>query len=162
MSIREYPKHQFSIEIENDETISLLRFAPSFSGYLKHIRVKMLAKNYSSLNGRARLVVMSDDESVVIGQSEFINYKDITKPEDTNKYWHTFVRFDFPELALTKDVKYKLGIFQEDYELSKTSSMSYCLDYNYPVNQTSLVNNPFTNPRLSAEIYMLKDYYEFE
>lgn len=161
MSILAYPQHQFVIEISNDEITNIMNFQLSLSGYLRHICVKMIRRNYSSSNGRARLLVLQDASHGVVSQSDWVNYSEIEKADNPEDFYHTKIRFDFPDTGLTTGVNYLLAIYQEDYEGSLAEYIGYCLDYNFPVNETSLPNHPFDNSRLAAEIFLMRDYYDF-
>lgn len=162
MSILAYPKHNFVIEFTNGQATPINDFTVSSSGYLKHICLKMINRNYTSQNGRACLLVLANESGELVSQSEFINYADIGRAENSEDYWHTKVRFDFPETGLTVGGYYLLAVYQESYEGTLDSFIGYCLDYNFQINQSSLANHPFHNARLAAEIYLLKDYYDFD
>lgn len=162
MSIEVYPKHQYAIEISSGELTPISTFIPSFDGYIKHMRVKMLNRNFPCTYERAKLVIMANASMGFVCESDWVNYADIGRAESAEDYWHSFVRFDFAESALSSGSAYLIGIYQENYNRSFDGSfVGYCLDYNYPINQTSDTNHPFTSPRLAAEIYLLKDYYDF-
>jgi hypothetical protein len=170
MSIKTYPAHQFVVEFDTDYYESpLFYITPSFSGYLKHIRLKMMKRNAVNSNGRAIIVIWSIGDNAdfsynkcFICMSSEVKYNDIGNAINENDYYHTFVRFDFDEETLVAGKKYGINIYSYDYVLPENGFVGYCLDYNFPVNQTSKPNSPFTNARLAAEIYMMKDYYDFE
>jgi hypothetical protein len=161
MSIREYPKHQFTVEITNDESTYMMDYAPSFSGYLTAMRVKIIRKNYPSGNGRAKIIIRPNNSSVTISESSWINYSDIEAAE-TDKYWHSWIRFDFDYVPVISGLNYEISIYQESADDMTSGYLAYCLDYNYPVNTPASANNPFSNVRLAAEMYIKKDYYEFD
>lgn len=161
MTVLAYPKHQFVIEVTDDEVTPIMNFQLSLSGYLKHITVKMINRNYTSLNGRACLLVLANVSGGLVSQSQWVNYSDIAMADSADDYWHTKVRFDFPETGVSEGAYYLLAIYQENYDGLTNEFIGYCLDYNYPVNETSLPNHPFDNARLAAEIFLLRDYYDF-
>ena len=161
MSILQYPKHQFIFKLNNNELTDVMKFTPSESGYLKHIRLKVIVKDYDSILGRSKLIVRAISTGSILDESNWVDYSSVSKAT-TGKLWHSFIRFDFNELALKDGVQYQLSLYQENAEEISGGYFGYCLDYNFLVNQTSIPNHVRPNARLSAEIYLLRDYYEFE
>lgn len=165
MSIKQYPKHQFIVEVDGQS--NLLHFIPSFSGYVKNIRVKMIKRNYPDCAGSAVINILANareeaGNEKIVATSSIVYYNDIANAPNAADYYHAFVRFDFGENLLLSGKEYTLSIVQSDYIPLEDSFVGYCLDYDYPVNQTSGSNSALNNMRLAAEIYLLRDYYEFD
>lgn len=160
MSIKQYPKHQFTVEITNDESTYMMDYAPSFTGYLVNMRVKIIRKNYASGNGRAKIIIKANNSNVTISESAWVNYADI-EAAGVDEYWHSWVRFDFNNVPVVSGLNYEISIYQESADDMASGFLAYCLDYNFPVNTPASANNPFSNVRLAAEMFITKDYYEF-
>jgi len=159
MSIKGYNKFQYTIEVTNDELTTVMQYTPSFSGYLKHMRVKMIKRNYSG-TGRAKICIVSN--GLVVGQSDWVNYADIESAPIADDYWFSYVRFDFPETALLENSVYTIALYQESYTSQEDAFTAYTLDYRFPINESSIPNDVPANVVLAAEIYLLRDYYDFD
>jgi hypothetical protein len=158
MSIRQYPKHQFVVDLVNDTETDILRVFPSFKGYLCNARLKIVKKNYIG-GGRAKIILRHVGSDVVISESNWVNYDDIGIDLD---FYHSLVRFDFDDIAIRNGIEYQLSIFQESAgAMDDNSFFGYSLDYNFPVNQHSGDDNPLNNLRFACELFMKKEYYEF-
>ncbi len=160
MSIKAYPKHNFSVEINNDEPTCMLRFTPTVTGYLDSVRVKVINKNWDG-SGKCKLRLRSAENGAVIAESAYLDYKDVKTVSD--KYYYGLIKFTFVGSPIQSGQNYILCMTQENAnQMGASSFFSYVVDHNFPVNVNIVGDvDPITNMRLSAELFFKGAYNDF-
>lgn len=155
MTIRTYAKHGFFFQLENDLDQNVMYFTPSEKGFLCNIRAKILRKNYSG-NGSVKMRVYVENK--LVASSYEIPYSSITN----GQFYYSWVRFDFNDVPLTTR-QYTLSMYQTGTDvMTDASFVAWQLEHNFRINTQSPVTSPFEQGILAAEIYLKKDYYEFD
>jgi hypothetical protein len=155
MSIKAYAKKGFFFSLENDLEQTVMYFTPSFKGELHAMRLKALKKDYSG-SGSVKALVYSG--STLIAESSVIPYASIAD----EAFYYTLLRFDFADIPITTR-EYTLKMLQTGADaMTDSSFLFWQLEHNFRINTQSPLTTPFEKAILAAEIYIKRDYYEFD
>ena len=155
MSIKTYAKHGFFFELENDTEQTVMYVTPSFKGVLCNLRAKILRKDYSG-NGSVKALIYSDGN--LLGESSIVQYADITN----EPFYYAYIRFDFDEIPISTR-QYTVKMLQTGADaMTINSFVGWQLEHNFRINIQNPVTSPFTQGILAAELYIKRDYYEFD